>query len=124
MPPEALAILDEMAKLRSSELVFPGLKRDRPLSNMAMLQLLRRMGRDDITVHGFRATFRTWVAERTGYQREVAEAALAHTIGNKVEASYQRGPLLEKRKRLMNDWATYCTNGQPETAKVVSFRDG
>jgi integrase len=75
---------------------------------MAMLMLLRRMERGDLTVHGFRSTFRDWTAEATGYAREVAEAALAHTLGDKVEAAYLRGDLMEKRTRLMTDWAIFC----------------
>lgn len=89
--------------------VFPGAKAGAPLSNMSLLMLLRRMGRGDLTTHGFRSTFRDWAAERTTYQREVAEAALAHTVGNKVEAAYRRGDLFEKRRRLMEDWAGFCT---------------
>ena len=90
------------------EYVFPGDKAGRSLSNMAMLALLRRMGRDDLTVHGFRSTFRDWAAERTSYPREVAEQALAHAIGDKVEAAYRRGDLFEKRRRLMDEWAKFC----------------
>lgn len=87
-------------------LVFPGPRGQ--LSNMALLSVLARMGRDDITVHGFRSTFRDWAAEATDHPREVAEMALAHTIGNKVEAAYRRGDLFEKRRRLMDDWAAHC----------------
>ena len=75
---------------------------------MAMTMTLRRMGRDDITVHGFRSTFRDWAAEQTHHQNHVVEMALAHTIGDKVEAAYRRGDLLEKRRALMRDWAAYC----------------
>jgi integrase len=78
---------------------------------MAFLMLLRRMKRDDLTAHGFRSTFRTWGAERTNFPREVIESALAHTIGNKVEAAYQRGDMFEKRRRLMEAWAQFCTSG-------------
>ena len=88
--------------------MFPGQKPGKPLSNMAMLALLRRMGRGDLTAHGFRSTFRDWCAETTNYPREVAEAALAHTLGDKVEAAYRRGDLMEKRRRLMADWAAFC----------------
>lgn len=82
----------------------------KPLSNMAMLMKVKRM-RSGITVHGFRSTFRDWVAEETDHSPEVAEMALAHTIGNKVEAAYRRGKLLERRRRLMNDWESYCLKG-------------
>jgi integrase len=80
-----------------------------PLSNMAFLMLLRRMGRGDLTAHGFRATFKTWASECTSFQNEITEAALAHVIGDKVERAYRRGDLFEKRRRLMHQWATFCT---------------
>lgn len=112
----ALAVLRQMSALRQSdapdEPVFHGGKGGKgrgPLSNMAMLALLRRMGCGDLTVHGFRSTFRDWAAETTGYRREVVEAALAHTIDSKVEAAYRRGDLLTKRRELMDSWANYCT---------------
>lgn len=89
--------------------VFQGYKKGRPLSNMAMAMLLRRLNRRDITVHGFRSTFRDWAAEQTAFPREVAEAALAHAIDNKVEAAYFRSDLLEKRERLMSGWSEYCS---------------
>jgi len=89
--------------------VFPGHRPDAPLSNTAFLMLMRRMGRDDLTAHGFRATFKTWSSERTSVQNEIAEAALAHVIGGKVEQAYRRGDLFEKRRRLMQQWATFCT---------------
>ena len=80
-----------------------------PLSNMAFLMLLRRMGRGDLTAHGFRATFKTWASERTSFQNGIVEASLAHTIGSKVEQAYQRGDVLAKRRRLMHQWATFAT---------------
>lgn len=101
--------------LVGSVYVFNGARRGKPLSNMAMLKLLARMGRKDLTVHGFRSTFRDWAAEQTHYPREVAEMALAHVIGDKVEAAYRRGDLFEKRRRMMEDWARYC--GKPSSAK-------
>ena len=82
--------------------------RGKPLSNMAMPMLLRRLGYSDVTVHGFRSTFRTWVAEETQHPNEVAEMALAHTIGNRVEAAYRRGDLLARRREMMNDWEQHC----------------
>ena len=100
--------------------VFPGAKRDTHLSDMAMFETLRRMGRNDITVHGFRSTFRDWVEESTNFASSVAEAALAHVVGDKVEAAYRRGDLFEKRRLLMNAWATYCTT-PIEEPKVVSM---
>ena len=86
----------------------------KPLSNMAMSMLLRRLGYS-VTVHGFRSTFRDWVAEETMHSPEVAEKALAHAIANKVESAYRRGDLLEPRKRLLADWENYCQNGCLET---------
>jgi integrase len=88
--------------------VFPGGERGQPLSNMAFLMLLRRMGRTDITAHGFRSTFRDWAAETTHFPNHVVEMARAHSIGNAVEAAYRRGDLLDKRRELMEDWAAFC----------------
>ena len=86
-------------------------RKGKPLSNMAMSMLLRRLGYS-VTVHGFRSTFRDWVAEETIHSPEVAEKALAHSIANKVESAYRRGDLLEPRRRLMADWECYCLTGQ------------
>lgn len=105
----ALKILEAMAEIRTSDYVFPGGKKDRPLSNMALLAALKRMKRSDLTAHGFRSTFRDWAAETTDYPGEVVEMALAHTVANKVEAAYRRGDLLEKRKGLMSDWSRFST---------------
>jgi integrase len=121
----AMDVLAEMAKLRTDRSddapVFPGGKPGRPLSNMALLMLLRRMERPDLTAHGFRSTFRDWCGEATNYPREVAEAALAHTIKDKAEAAYARSDLLEKRRRLMEDWAGFCA--RPAMAgEVVPIR--
>lgn len=102
-----LAILKSMKALGSGEYVFPGLN-NKALSNMALLMLLRRMGREDITAHGFRSTFRDWAAERTNFPAEVAEMALAHAVGDKVEAAYRRGDLFAKRRELMTAWAKAC----------------
>jgi integrase len=88
--------------------VFPGLKAGKPISNMVFLMTLRRMKREGLTAHGFRSTFRDWAAERTDFQGEVAEAALAHVVGNKVEAAYRRGDLFEKRRALMEAWARFA----------------
>lgn len=119
----AVAILNELAKL-GGEFVFPGLKPKKPLSNMAMLTLLRRMERADLTVHGFRSTFRDWAAEQTAYPHEMAEMALAHTIDNKVEAAYRRGDLFKKRIRMMQDWQRHCENQQSKAAVVATKRKG
>ena len=104
----ALAIVQAMAETRQGEFVFPGGRRGRPLTNMAMAGVLKRMKRGDITVHGFRSSFRDWAAERTNHSHEVAEMALAHAVGDKVEAAYRRGDLLQKRRRIMADWARHC----------------
>ena len=108
----ALAVMKDMAKLRARDsieaFVFPGATEDRPLSIMAMTMVLRRMKRGDLTVHGFRSTFRDWVGEATGTPREVAEAALAHALADKTEAAYARGDLFAKRVRLMDSWAKFC----------------
>jgi integrase len=90
--------------------LFPGAAAGRPLSNMAFLMLLRRMGgaRAELTAHGFRSTFRDWAAERTNFPAEVAEMALAHAIGDKVEAAYRRGDLFDKRRQIMDAWAAFC----------------
>jgi integrase len=118
----ALAILKALTHHRS-EYIFAGLNGE-PLSNMAMLELLRGM-RPGHTVHGFRSTFRDWAAERTNYPNHVVEMALAHTVADKVEAAYRRGELLEKRRRLMAAWTDYCM--RPVTApagNVVELREG
>jgi integrase len=120
----ALAILRGMRPEGEDEpdgYIFPGGKAGEPLSNMAMLELLRRMGRADVTVHGFRSTFRDWAAERTTFPAEVAEMALAHVIDDKTRAAYQRGDLFAKRKQLMDAWARYCETKPAEAAKVVSI---
>lgn len=103
-------------------LVFPGAKQGKPLSNMAMLALLqKRMGRSDLTVHGFRSTFRDWAAEQSTFPNEVVEMALAHTIDDPTEAAYRRGDLYEKRTRLMQAWADYCGR-TPSAATVTPIR--
>jgi integrase len=108
LSPAAVAVIEEMRKVAQNDFVFPGAKRDQPISDMRMFDLLRRMGRGDLTVHGFRSTFRDWTAEMTNYPREVAEMALAHVVEGKVEGAYRRGDLFEKRRRLMDEWAQYC----------------
>jgi integrase len=101
--------------------IFPGQRASRPLSNMAMLKVLERMGRDDLTVHGFRSTFRDWAEEMTNFAGSVAEAALGHVVGDKVEAAYRRGDLFEKRRKLMEAWAAFCCS--PATAgEVIPIR--
>lgn len=122
----ACFIVEQMTEIADGPYVFPGRKRDKPLSNMAMLQLLRRMQRDDLTVHGFRSTFRDWAGECTNHPRECIEFALAHTIKDKTEAAYFRGDLFEKRRLLMSDWSSYClgTNDQAGHQQNVSDSAG
>jgi integrase len=81
---------------------------------MALLALLKRMGRDDLTAHGFRSTFRDWAAEATNFPRDVAEMALAHSIGDKVEAAYRRGDLFDKRSKMMAAWGAFCATPKAE----------
>jgi integrase len=114
----AVRILREQPHL--GEYVFPGKKG--ALSNMACLQTLKRMGRGDLTVHGFRSTFRDWVSESTSYPRDVAEMALAHAIEDKSEAAYRRGDLIEKRRALMSDWAAHCA-AVHASGDVVAIRE-
>lgn len=117
----ARAVLDKLPK-GSSPFVFPGAREGKPLSGMALLMTLRRMGRDDLTAHGFRSTFRDWAAERTNFPPDVAEMALAHTIDDKVEAAYRCGDLFEKRQRLMDDWATFCARPAADGGAVTPIR--
>ena len=105
----AITLLRDLEKYRQGDFVFAGRSAAKTLSTMAMSNLLERMGlRGQITVHGFRSTFRDWVSEQTDFPNEVVEMALAHSIGNKVEAAYRRGDLYEKRQKLMAEWAAYC----------------
>jgi integrase len=97
----ALSILRPLYEVRTGDRVFP-------ISNMAMLMLLRRMGQADLTAHGFRSTFSDWCAEQTSFPSEVREMALAHVVGDKVEAAYRRGDLFEKRRQLSEAWAAFC----------------
>jgi integrase len=118
----AIEILQSLHKLRleHNPHVFAGNAHGKPLSNMAMTMLLKRMNQTEITVHGFRSTFRDWASEQTSFPHEVCEMALAHTIGNKAEAAYRRGDLFDKRRKLMDAWAAFC---EPQTsAKVVPLR--
>ncbi|WP_085308409.1 tyrosine-type recombinase/integrase [Planktotalea arctica] len=116
-----LEILQQVKKLGTAS-VFPGSKGGQ-MSGMAMAMLLRRM-KSDVTVHGFRSSFRDWTAECTAYPHEVCEMALAHTVANKVEAAYRRGDLFEKRRRLMEDWAGFCAGDSSTAANVVPIRVG
>lgn len=114
----ALVILDGMAVFGSEPdaFVFPSRFPGRPLSNMAMEMLLRRMQCDDYTVHGMRSAFRDWAGEETDYPREIVEMALAHAVGNEVERAYRRGTAIEKRRELMAEWAAYLFGDREPTA--------
>jgi integrase len=127
--PHRVPLSDQVVSLlqdlpREADFLFPGGRKGAPISNMAMAILLKRMERDDITVHGFRSTFRDWTAERTSYPQHVAEMALAHVIGDKVEAAYRRGDLLDQRRRLMRDWAAFCSTAGGAGANVLPIGQG
>ena len=104
----AMGILKKLAGAETGEFIFPGRRLEGPLSSMALAQVLHRMNREGVTVHGFRSAFRDWCGEETHFPREIAEAALAHVTGDKTEAAYRRGDALEKRRALMEAWASYC----------------
>lgn len=115
-----VAILKSLTKLPHNDHVFPANARGKPLSSMAMSMLLRRMNRPEITVHGFRSTFRDWASEQTSFPHETCEHALAHRISDKAEASYRRGDQFEKRRKLMEAWAAFC---EPrKSAKVLPLK--
>lgn len=120
LSPRALEILEAARHLSGAPYVFPGPGGMRPLSQMAFLALLRRMGIPGVTPHGFRSSFRDWCGESTPFPREVAEAALAHTTRDRVEAAYRRGDALQKRRELMEAWAHFLSataiGGAPTSA--------
>jgi integrase len=120
---EAVDILKALPREKSNPYVFIG-PRAGGLSNMAMAAVLRRMDYVDITVHGFRSTFRDWTAESTAFPNHVVEMALAHTVGNKVEAAYRRGDLFEKRRKLLSEWTRYCATENKGRAGIVPIRSG
>lgn len=120
----AAELLESLPQEKNNPFVFIG-PRKSGLSNMAMASVLGRMGRDSITVHGFRSTFRDWAAERTNYPNHVIEMALAHVVSDKVEAAYRRSDLFAKRVRLMADWAKFCESKPTVSSDtVVSLRRG
>ncbi len=108
----AVTILRELETVKSGEFVFPGQARNKPLSNMAMKMMLRRMDIHNATVHGFRSSFRDWAGNVSDFPRELIETALAHVIGDKAEQAYRRRDALEKRRKLMEAWAAYCSMPQ------------
>jgi integrase len=113
----AIEILLGLSREDGNSHIFIGARTGAGLGNMAMPDVLQQMDQKNVTVHGFRSTFRDWAAEATAHQNHVVEQALAHTIGNAVEAAYRRGDLFEKRRHLMNDWAQFC--GRPTSGSVV-----
>lgn len=126
LSPAAIAVLKRAEAYRTvgGELVFPGLKLRQPLSDMALTKLLRDLGAKDenganAVAHGFRATFRTWVSDETTYQRELAEKALAHKLPSAMEASYARGDMIEKRRRLMGAWADFANGSNAKVVKIA-----
>jgi integrase len=118
----ALAILEEMKAAATGPYIFPASDPAKPLSGMAMLMLLRRMKLAEVTVHGFRSSFRDWCGDSTTFPREVAEAALAHKVGNEVEQAYRRSSALEKRRKLMEAWASFCLPAQQRKYVVPMTR--
>ena len=124
LSPAAQAILKAlcMPNAQPTEHVFPGGRGNAGLSNMAMTAVLRRMKRDDLTVHGFRSTFRDWAAEMNPAPREVAEGALAHTLRDKTEAAYRRGDLLKRRAKLMDDWDAFLSR-PADAGAVIPLHD-
>lgn len=117
----AVEILKSIPRFNDGEYVFVGGKPGKPLSNMSLLMLLRRLN-SGVTAHGFRSTFRDWVSEYTNHSQEVAEAALAHTIRNKVEAAYRRGDLFLKRRVLMEDWSKFCHTNKNQHGVVLEIK--
>jgi integrase len=110
LAPSAVDLLQAMQERRASEYVFSGVTVGAPLSNTAMLKMLGLMGRGDLTVHGFRASFTDWAHEQTSFPGVVIDMALAHKVSDKVEAAYRRGDLFNKRRQLMEAWADYCSS--------------
>jgi integrase len=110
LSPRAVAIVRQLEELKASKFVFPGQARNKPLSNMAMEMMLRRMNIQDATVHGFRSSFRDWAGNVSNFPREVVETALAHVVGDKAEQAYRRSDALEKRRKLMEAWCAYCSD--------------
>lgn len=103
--------------------VFPGQRNGKQLSTMALEMMLRRMGAHDVTVHGFRSTFRDWAGNRTSFPRELAEHALAHVIGDKAEQAYRRDDALERRRPMMEVWAAFCCVPSSQVVSFDTYRD-
>ena len=112
-----LDVLQQAKALSDNGLVFPGMRSGRPMSDMTMSKLVKELG-FPVDIHGFRTSFRTWVQEQTNTAHEVAERALAHKTTNKVEAAYARSDLFEKRRKLMDEWASYLSNQDSQTIRL------
>jgi len=127
LPDRAIKILEALPRVRGCDYLFPGTKAGQSINRFGMLELLRAMRPDvtDVTVHGFRSTFRDWCGDRTNYPRDIVELSLAHTVGDQVEQAYRRGTAIEKRRRLMQDWSRYLARPAKPVAKgdnVVAMR--
>jgi integrase len=118
----AVEIIKVLVEVKCSDFIFPGNKPNRPLSNMATDMLLRRMGAGEVTTHGFRSSFRDWAGDCTSFPKEVAEAALAHAVGDETERAYRRGDALEKRRKLMDDWAAYLEPNEGNLEELTRTR--
>lgn len=118
LSPEAVAIIESVQGF-DDDLIFPGQRAGKPMTDVSLSKVIRRVGVGNATVHGFRSTFRDWAAERTSFPREVAEHALAHSVGSAVERAYARSDLFEKRREMMDTWARFCL---PRTADLVELR--
>jgi len=118
----AMAVVERQAALRENEYLFPGAKRGQPVSIAAPMVVIAKLGRKgEITAHGFRSAFRDWAAEQTNFPREIAEASLAHTIGDATERAYHRGDFIAKRRQIMDAWARYCAAPAPKAAEVIEI---
>jgi integrase len=121
LSPAALGLFKRAAALGTAghQFIFHGNKRDKPMSDMTLTKVLRDLGLD-VTAHGFRSSFRDWVSEETDFPGDVAEAALAHMVSNRTEAAYRRGNLLEKRRKLMDAWGSYCEDSKASIVRIVA----
>jgi integrase len=123
---EALDLLDALPREHGAEYLFIGRRTGTRLSEAALIGVLERMRRTDLTTHGFRSTFRDWAAEQTAFPHEVCEMALAHTVGDASTRAYRRTKLLPKRRQLMDAWARYCSQPVPAAAadNIVAIGGG
>jgi integrase len=116
-----MVILEAVRAVSSSPLIFPGIRKYAPMTGKAFERLLQRMGRQGVTTHGFRSSFRDWAGDETDFAREIAEAALAHAVGDSTERAYRRGDALAKRRLLMEAWGAFVDGAEP-TSNVVAFK--